>query len=95
MTYVLAWDIPGPWAISCYDKNYYSDLRPLERLVVKDADRNVTADIEENGLVKNGLVEMLTEAAKFFKNDGDSSLTTLSNAFLSASLVSELITIKD
>jgi hypothetical protein len=94
MTYILAWEIPGPWAISCYEKNHYSDLRPLERLIIKDADRNLVSDIEEHSLAKSGLADMLSEAAKVIKDDENSSLATLSSAFISASLVSNLITIK-
>lgn len=92
LTYVLAWEVPGPWSISCFYKNYHCDLRPIEKLVVKDSDRNVYMDLEESGTLKPGMLNMVNEAAKLI-SQGKSSLATLENCFLSASLTSELITI--
>ena len=92
LTYVLAWEVPGPWSISCFYENYHCDLRPIEKLVVKDSERNVLMELEESNTFKPGILNMVNEAAQLI-SQGESRLATLDNCFLSASLTSELITI--
>jgi|TARA_B110000238_G_C16137141_1_gene444258 hypothetical protein len=92
MTYVLAWEVPGPWSISCFYEKHHCDLRPIEKLVVKDSDRNIYLELEESGTFKPGMRNMLDEAAQLI-SQGKSRLARLENCFLSASLTSELITI--